>query len=695
MRTVLSHNCSIIALFILSLIIVGIHVGVSAWQLSLFCIVNITGILLPGFFLVRLSGFHFKNTTSTLLTAYCIGFAATSMMYATLLLCGIQHLSGWLLWIVSAICLIALFVKKIRYDLTMVFIEANRVVFILQVLFLTLLAFCYILFQRPLSPVDITGYQDIPYDQMYWMKNCVAASKGFPLPELSISGLKMYWHMFSCFNIALFHFSTNIEFFHLCFSLSYVWHILLLLGSAYVLANELLNTKKYVIIAMILTLLCSSAEYHTDILYLVHLWYCTMGTPEAIASELIGFLLLLKTIEGKQVNWKFVPLTTLMTSATVGYKSPVGIVLLVGVGCTLLILTLRNWSALIPSIIAFIIITLLALTIIKVFVASDQTLVSQYSNNHITLTFRTATQAGFMRELSSLLVNGVGMNIYIVALLFAIPCILLAHPIMVLLSILLVILFIKRSRINYSDEGIFYIMIPLLIMCMVGVMAFLALTHYGFAQSYFIYAIIPLAVLLSSVIIEKFFINNDAWNQLGIYVFTGCSILIMPICAFTYVQDKEFKHAPAKISLEGTSLTANEWKGLIWAREHLPESAVIVTNKVLAPTRGNRSYITSSYAEHQVYLEGYISANIPDSTFIMDRIRRVAKYFSGDLKARDELHEEGVTHVIIFKSLADVNRLPVNWSGRTRILVFNPLSERNIKERETLYENEEIKLIAL
>ena len=80
---------------------------------------------------------------------------------------------------------------------------------------------------------------------------------------------------------------------------------------------------------------------------------------------------------------------------------------------------------------------------------------------------------------------------------------------------------------------------------------------------------------------------------------------------------------------------------------------MVVTNKVLAPIRGERSFITSAYAERQVYLEGYSSANLPNNHLVPDRLFLISQYFSGDRSAREKLIKEGITHVIIYKSLSD------------------------------------------
>ena len=679
----------------LCLMIVGIYVGIATWQWGLFCVINVIGIMLPGYLLLCWSGLRFKSTTSTLLTAYGIGYAMAAAYYALLLVCGGQFLSGWLWWGLSAVCLMTLLIKHVRCNLSSILMGKDHDVILLLVLFIILAVFCPVMFQQPIRSVEATGYQDIPYDQMYWMRNCVAATKGFPLPEMSISGYQMYWHMFSCFNIALFHFATGIEIFNLCFSLSYVWHILLLLGGAYTLARELLTERKFVLMTLILILLCSSAEYYTDIYYLVHLWYCTMGTPEAIASELFGFLLLIKITEGQQMNWKGCALLALFTSCTMGYKSPVGFVLLLGVGCKLLVTSLRERKLTVPSLTVLIAITLLSLLVLKVFITSDQTLTSPYSNNQVSLTFRTVTHAGFFQGIADVLTDVYGIEVHIAALLLAIPCLMTAHPAIPLLALVVVGLLMARGRIRLTDSVMLYVMLPLLAMCMTGMTAFLALTHYGFAQSYFMYALIPFAIVFSMVAIEKYLNGrNHSWLHF-LYLYVGVSLLVMPVCAFCYEQDEEFYHSPRQISVEGTSLTLNEWEGLAWVRDHLPESAVIVTNKVLAPARGNRSYITSSYAERQVYFEGYISANLPNDHIVMDRIKRVANYFSGDLKSREELQKEGVTHVIIFKSLADVDKTTVTWGGMPVTLEFTPLSETDTRKGEVLFENEEIKVTTL
>ena len=122
-----------------------------------------------------------------------------------------------------------------------------------------------------------------------------------------------------------------------------------MIGGAYALASELLSNRKYVFTALVLILLCSSAEPYTLVYYLDHLWGCSMGTADAIAVFMMAFVLTIKTIEDMRINWQFAPFAVIMIIGTVGYKSPVGLVLLAGVSCTLLVLCLWNRKSILHS----------------------------------------------------------------------------------------------------------------------------------------------------------------------------------------------------------------------------------------------------------------------------------------------------------------------------------------------------------
>ena len=86
-----------------------------------------------------------------------------------------------------------------------------------------MLALGFVVFQFTAQSAEVIGYQNMGNDPNYWFKNCVAATKGYPIPELSVNGLHLFWHMFSCFAVAIMHFCTGIEIYDICYSLSYIW----------------------------------------------------------------------------------------------------------------------------------------------------------------------------------------------------------------------------------------------------------------------------------------------------------------------------------------------------------------------------------------------------------------------------------------------------------------------------------------
>lgn len=653
-KYVFSRNSTLVFCFLLCMLVAGLFAGVGLSNLLSLLLVFIFGILIPGFIILYKVRLQLKNTISLLFVSFGIGYALLAILYAVLIYFNIHKISPYILYTISAIALLALLNRKIRLHFYSVLKDNNDDNIFLLIISVVLVLFGFLVFQFPLRSVLDSGYLDMHMDHTYWFKNCVASTKGYPLPELSVFGVDLYWHLFSCFDIALFHFATGIEIYNLCFSLSYVWHVFLMVGGAYALTSELLKNKKYVFTALVLILMCSSAEPYTLVYYLDHLWGCSMGTSDAIAESMFALLLTLKVIEKQYINWRFVPIAIIMIIATVGYKSPVGFVLLVGVGCALFILCCKNRSAIIPSLVLMVILFILTVILCKVFVIADNALTSSTSNHKLVLNFMTIFWPDINSYITGVL-EGWGIRPMITALLLVIPYVLVMHPIMLVLAFVLVGLFGKRKAILNLSYKYQVVGFPFIVMAIVGIVAFLSLNHPGLAQCYFLFAGIPFAVLFCFLAIEAFYNEKYCKYRPYLYALICCSFLATIACAReTYTLDGKYCPNPTQLSYEGTSLTRNELVGLRWARNNLPESAILLTNKGLAPIKGNRSFVTSAYSERQVYLEGSSSTIFPNDHFLADRIDIIIRYFNGDYTAREELKREGVTHVIIYKSLPDV-----------------------------------------
>lgn len=673
LNRVMYANGTLIVLFMACLTVAGLFAGVSIWNLALFLFIQMAGILLPGFFILQSAGLRFKNNISNLFVGYGIGLAIWSMIYALLILFDFHKCSPVFLYTVSFFSLLALLKRNLRNTFLSYLGSENNDNKFLLLLFVVIFVFGFLVFQYPHRLVSDTGYLDMHMDHVYWFKNCVASTKGYPLPELSALGINLYWHLFSSFNIALFHFSTGIDIYFLCFSLSYVWHIFLMIGGAYALTSELLSNSKYVFTSLVLILLCSSAEPYTLVYYLDHLWGCSMGTADAIAVCMMAFALTIKTIEGMRINWKFVPFAAIMIVGTVGYKSPVGLVLLAGVSCALLVLCLWNRKAILYSLGLLLILFVATVLLLKFFVIADNALTSSTSNHKLALNFTTVLRPDINSQIVGYF-ESLGVRPVITIIFLVIPYTLVMHPVMPLFAIVLVGLFVRMKDILHMSYIHQAVGLAFVVMAMIGIAAFLSLSHPGLAQCYFLFAGIPFTVLLSFLAIESFFSQIYFKYRRYLYFLIVCSFVATILCAReTYTLEGKYCPDPNQRSTDGTSLTRNEWKGLVWVREHLPESAILLTNKGLAPINGYRSFVTSAYSERQVFLEGSSSTIFPDDHFVPDRKDLISRYFKGDVSAREELGHKGVTHVVVYKSLSDIA----------------------FEDSEVLYENDEISIRTL
>lgn len=655
LNRVMYANGTLIMLFMACLTVAGLFAGVSAWNLALFLFLQMAGILLSGFFLLQSTGLRFKNQISNLFVGYGIGMAIWAMIYALLIYLNIHKWSPILLYTVSFFSVLALLKRDLRNSfLSYLGNENNDNKFLLS-LFVVIFVFGFLVFQYPHRIVSDTGYLDMHMDHVYWLKNCVASTKGYPLPELNALGINLYWHLFSSFNIALFHLSSGIDIYFLCFSLSYIWHIFMMMGGAYVLANELLSNRKYVFTALVLILLCSSAEPYTLVYYLDHLWGCSMGTADAIAVSMMAFALTIKTIEDMRINWRFAPFSVIMIVSAVGYKSPVGLVLLAGVSCALFVLCLRNREAIIHTLGLLLVLCVITVVLLKVFVIADNALTSSTSNHKLVLNFMTVLWPDINSQIVGFF-EEIGIRPMITILFLIIPYTLVMHPIMPVLAIVVVGLIGRRKNVlqmpyKYQSVGLAFFM-----MALIGIVAFLSLCHPGLAQCYFLFAGIPFAVIFSFLVIEIFFSQKYFKYRHYLYCLIVCSFVATILCApETFTLEGKYCPNPNQRSCDGTSLTRNEWKGLVWVRDNLPESAILLTNKGLAPVNGYRAFVTCAYSERQVFLEGSSSTIFPNDHFVPERLDLMSRYFEGDVSAREELKQDGVTHVVIYKSLSNVD----------------------------------------
>ena len=663
-----TSNLFIILLFASFLFGAGVFGGVNSIKLLIFIVIQFLGILVPGLLIVNKVGINLKNSVSRVFSGYAIGYAFITIVYAVMLFINIHHASPYVLYFICALSLVAIARERIIIKPLLEKTEDNG---FLMFVFILLCFIGLLVYQIPFRSALQIGYQDMYFDSTYWFKNCVASTIGYPLPELSVSGNNLYWHLFSCFNIALFHLSTGIEIYDFCFSLSYVWEVFLLIGAVYILCNEYLSKKKYVYICIIMLLFCSGIDAITWVNYIEHLYGTTLGVVDGFALSLFAFVFLFKCRQEGEFSIKLLIIAILLYVAAVGSKVPNGIMVLIGAGSCLLCNTIKNRKLNWKLLSIFVLYVFLFFIISKVFVVDRNALVSETSSHRLTMNFSTIIRPSVFHELYEFLA-GIGLGKYWPALLLVIPYMLCTNIIGPIIFVVLIFLFYNRRNVNYKDFD--ELKVSLLLISLSGMTIFLSMDHPGFSQVYFLFAIFPFVTLLTFLIIEKYGDEYFDRYKKMVYGLMCLSIMYNVVTAKSlFMLTGKYCVDQNQVSANGTSVSRNEIIGLRWARENLPKEAILVTNKVLAPELGRNSFITSAYSERQVYFEGYVSTNLPNNHITSDRLGLLQSYYCGNTDAKRVLANEGADYAVVFKNISDFDT-----TGET-----------------VLYENDEMKIIKL
>ena len=181
----------------------------------------------------------------------------------------------------------------------------------------------------------------------------------------------------------------------------------------------------------------------------------------------------------------------------------------------------------------------------------------------------------------------------------------------------------------------------------------IVVSQVGLSQIYFIRAALPFYFVLLLRIIENKSVNKFiAFSvcfiaSIGIY---KSFRLLLPICNNGW--SKLVSIDSNKYDYGG--LSKDELLGLRWIRDNIYPSAVIATNKMIEDERDvlgrSRSFATSTYSEHQVYVEGTEYSSIIKS----EKNRRyelMKRLYKGDSNALSEVRKEGVAYVVQFRSV--------------------------------------------
>lgn len=640
----LSRFCKdkyLLLILLLAFLFAGLFGRIDILPLLCLIILQTTFIFLPGYLLHRKLNIKYKDNISTLFVSYALGFAMSVVLYAVLLLLNVQSLIAYFAYSISAITVITYFVKGYYKEKSLSSSSFAMNAFLLVIM----LVLGFVVFQFTDQSAEVIGYQNMGNDPNYWFKNCVAATKGYPIPELSVNGLHLFWHMFSCFAVAIMHFCTGIEIYDICYSLSYIWDTFLFLGGTFVLANELLDNKKFVGYACVILLLCSCFEPLTLMYYTEHMYGCKLGCTVGQAMSLFAVLFLSRLYNNR--NFSNYLIALLFFTCSLGAKSSNGSVVLCMAGIFLLIHFVKKHS--IGKTVALGLLYLAIFVLVsKIFLIDGNALTSESSSHKMVLSLVTAVRNPIGHKVFVLLSGIVGQYIAY-AIAFCVFCVAMHYIIVPLGLYAIFVAYKKKVSLQPLD-------VSLLCGALAGFGLFLFMNHPGLSQMYFAFAALPFALLFSFRIFERTVVVNNKrfWNCIkGVIAFSLITTVIL--LPKTYGTHGTYRsNHDIVCSDDGFGITKSEIEGLRWVRDNLPEDIVVVTNKIIQGDEytSGRSFITSAYSERQTYMEGWGSTNLPSKEFATDRLKRTQDFFHGNIEAKNQLLNEGVTYAVLFKGMS-------------------------------------------
>ena len=619
-----------------------------------FVFVQLTFIFMPGYALHRLLGLSYQNSLVRGLISYASGYSLSIIVYLVLLMAGIQQ---YTMYVYLVICLFSvgyLFLSRKRVPDAEIK-QKERLCF--AYILLTALCVSMVLFQFVnINPSLKQGNTWIDQDLVFWLRNAVAATKEYPLPELSVMGKVFFYHYFTSIEIAFLHFVTGIELYDLCFTYSYLITIFLITSGFYVLAKALVKNSKYVFVVLAFMLFTANFETLTHISFSQHLFMSSFGFAEGLAFFCFTFYCYIRLLHNDDCRWKLLLLAILLFFVTTGLKGPVAAVLLAGIAVGSVFLLFRKGMFVfgVVSGMSFLVVFLVAL---GVFVLNVNSQVVEGGTSELTLSLTdTLFHNPFFEKLYfSLCHIGLwnGVSYIIVLQLFLI------------LGLFIPLLLIMTAFThNIPDDT----SVILLVMSGVGLVLGLFVSQNGLSQMYFLFMTIVCLLYWSFTMIPTGELKKSVERRFLLIFMIGFLFFssqyyyygksgIFSLCESMPMAKDILKLYTPQNDETGLTISGKEMDGLRWCRENLPEDAVLLSNKVFAEI-GARSFWVSSLSERQTFFESYHYSNVSNRQ-IQKNLDLVSSFYEGCGKSCLELKKRGCKYAVIFKRIKP-NHYPEN-----------------------------------
>lgn len=650
----ISTDFSVFVIFIFFVFFASAISKSSLFDSAKFIIVQLAFIYIPGCAFQKLLSISYKNSLTKRLVSYLLGYALSIVVYLTLLILALQHMVLNIYCIVFFVSVVFLFMSK---DQMCNGGTNNKEVLCFSLIFLLSLAVGFVLFQcNNISPMLKEGHVSFNQDLVFWMRNAVAATKGYPLPDLSVLGKKLYYHYFTSAHLAFLHFTTGIELFDLCFVYSYIITELLLVSGLYILCKELIYNMKYMFGAMCFILFTVNLDFFTHVFFNSHLHVASFGFAEGLGMFCVSFYFYLRIIRCDRTKWRLLLMASLFFIITTGLKGPVAAVLLVGFASGSLILMFMKDRFLFG---AFSGLVLLVSFLIPMFLFVMNLHAEPKGGGNVLGLTISATDTIFHShyyEKAYLLMLNIGimkpLSYFIIFIVY-------------LFSVFLIPL--MAFIVSYNNKKVTDCELIIIIMVFVGIFLGMFVSQKGMSQCYFLYVSIALLFMLTFTWLQKRELDKGASYKIRLIFFLGIllffahyfktassNILSLANSSSLRMQLDGKKSSLSNENETGLSISQREFEGLKWGRSHVPASAVLLSNKILSSDMGSRSFWVSSIIERQSFLESYSYSGLTKEK-IASRYMLIDSFYRGSDNACRMLKQNGVTHAVIFKGITPQN----------------------------------------
>ena len=616
----------------------------SVFDACKFILAQVAFVYIPGFAFQLLTGICYQNKLIRGLISYATGYALSIFVYLILLIVSMHQ---YILYVYICVCLASIIVLiKLLPKSKDGILESNESNYFSLILLISLCISCLFFQCANLNPLLKEGNVVFNQDLVFWMRNAVAATKCYPLPEMSVMGNDFFYHYFTSIELAFLHITTNIEILDLCFTYSYLITIFLIVSGLYVICRSIISSIKISFLALCFILFTTNLEQYTHIFLSPHIFSASFGLAEGIAFFCFTLYYYLRLLKNSDNRKEILMISLLFFFVTTGLKGPIAAIMLIGivVGSIYLMFFRQQF---VFGMTSGLLLLLSFLMCMSLFVINVNGSVDSESSSTLSVSAVNTLFHSHYYEIIYIYITNIG-----IPRILSYSLSLLLYLVSVFLIPLSLTIILFRTRTILIDD------ILLLSMIISGILLGIFVSQSGMSQMYFLFASIIclfLFTLSNFTSCEKFLINYNKVRIIflvGVFLFfyNNFGVGLSGIIGYVHSIRIQENTNPTVANVEtGMSINRDEIIGLRWCRDNLPQNSILLSNKVLA-AGGARSFWSSSLSERQMFFESYDYSGVGQDV-INEKCSLISDFYNGNSFSLSVLKGMGVMYAIVYKNI--------------------------------------------